>query len=101
MSRFTNLNNFTAAQTTVTVSGTPVQVGAQRMPDGVGVVVKADDRNTGILTVGNSSANALNTTANNFRLQAGSSVTLYVNNANDVWVDSTVSGDRADVIYEL
>ena len=96
-----NLDTFTSPQITVTTSGTPVRVTASPVPDGVSVVVKADDRNTGILTVGNSSDNALNTGTNCFRLTGGSSVSLMVNNANDIWVDSTVSGDRANVILEV
>lgn len=101
MARMLNLSSFTSPQVTVATSGTPVQVGANPIPDGVSITIKADDRNGGIITVGNSSANALNSGSNNFRLAAGSSVTLMVTNANAIWVDSTVSGDRANVIYEL
>lgn len=101
MSRILNLATFTSFQKTVTTSGTPVQLDAYPIPDGVTITVKADDRNTGIVTVGNSSANALNTGTAPFRLTANSAIDVALKNTDAIWVDSTASGDRVDVLFEF
>lgn len=96
-----NLSTFTSFQKTVTVTGTPVQLDAYPVPDGVTITVKADDRNTGIVTLGNSSANAVNTGTTPFRLTANSSADLALKNTDAIWVDSTASGDRVNVLFEF
>lgn len=100
MSRILNLSTFVTLQKTVTVSGTPVQLDAYTLPDGITCTIKADDRNTGIVCVGNSSANALNTANAGFRLTANSSIDLALKSTDAVWIDSTQSGDVVDVIFE-
>lgn len=98
--RFINKNNFATFQKNVTVSGTPVQLDTTIVDDGVSFVVKAKRANTGVITVGNSSANALNTGTGHFALQAGQSIELQVTNTNLVWIDSTVSGEGVEVVLE-
>lgn len=101
MARFTNTAKFYSAQQNVTTSGTPVQLTASVVPDGAELTVKAKGANTGTITVGNSSANALNSGTAHFKLTAGQAVTLQVTNANLVWIDATVSGEGVEVISEF
>lgn len=71
--------------------------------DGVGVVIKAKAANTGTITVGTTSARALNTNTeyfSNHRMSAGQSITLQVKNLNTVWIDATVSGEGVEVLLE-
>lgn len=79
-----------------TLHGVPVS-------DGVGVLIKAADANTGTITVGSTSAKALNTNADYFshnKLAAGQSINLEIKNLNSVWLDSTISGDGVEVVFE-
>lgn len=96
----TNLTSFYTAQQNVTTSGTPVRLTAQSVPEGVSVLLKAKPANTGNITVGNSSSNALNTGTGFFRLEPGQSVTLEVTNVNLIWCDATVSGEGVEIFLE-
>lgn len=100
MARFSNLTAFTTGRITNVVSGTPVQGGDNEIPPGVSVVVKSLNTNTGVQTIGNSSSNALNSGTTAFRLQPGESIELEVINTNRIWVDSTVSGEAVEFIFE-
>jgi hypothetical protein len=74
-----------------------------KVPDGCHVVIKAEDDNTGNITLGDTSAKALNTNANyfnNFTLSKGQSVEVYIKNLNLVWFDATVSDDGVEIIFE-
>jgi hypothetical protein len=101
MSRFLNPAGFTAFRTAVTSSGTPVQMASNAVPDGVSIIVRALRTNTGIITVGNSSANALNTGTDNFQLQQGQSVSLQLDDTDLIWIDATVDGEAVETILEL
>jgi len=75
-----------------------------KVEDGVGVVLKAKAANTGVITVGSTSAKALNTNTeyfSNWRLSAGQSITLQVKNLNSIWLDATVSGEGIEVLMEV
>lgn len=96
-----NTTTFEVRRITVAVSGTPVQGDTRPIPDGVAVVVRAAPTNTGVMTVGDSSANALNTAARSTRLQNGDSVSFQVTNLNAIWADATVAGEHVEVIYEF
>lgn len=101
MSRFLNTAQIYTAQQNVTTSGTPVQLTSAAIPDGAEVTIKAKSANTGTITVGNSSANALNTGTAHFKLSAGQAISVQVQNPNAVWVDATVSGEGVEVISEF
>lgn len=101
MARFLNANDIKTFQKDVTTSGTPVQLTAANVPEGVAIVVKAKRANTGVITVGDSSANALNTGTDHFALQAGQSISLQVTNTDVIWIDSTVSGEGVEVVFEF
>lgn len=87
---------------TVTISsaGTPVQGTDYQVPAGAEVVIKAGRSNTGVVTVAESSANAVNSSSNNFDLTAGQAVSVQVQNTNQLWFDSTVSADTVKVLFE-
>jgi len=100
MSRFSNLNTLVARTVTVTTSGTPVQGADFTIPGGVSVIVRAHRGNSGTVTVGDTSANALNTGTRNFELDPLESLTLNVINTNRLWFDSTQNGDLVELVFE-
>jgi len=95
-----NTNSFVTGQQNVTTSGTPVQLTDLVIPAGILILIKAKNGNTGTVTIGNSSANALNTGIAFFALAAGQSVLLQLQNLNRIWIDSTVSGNGIEYLFE-
>ena len=79
---------------------TVILTAPKTVPDGVSVVVKARNANTGLISVGYSSATALNTATSSFTLDNNESISLQVENINQIWLDSSVSGETVEVIYE-
>jgi hypothetical protein len=74
-----------------------------KVEDGVQVVLKAKGDNTGTITIGPTSARALNTNTDyfsNHRLSANQAITLQVKNLDEVWADATVSGEGLEVLFE-
>jgi hypothetical protein len=74
-----------------------------RIDDGVNVIVKAGVVNTGVISLGPTSARALNTAVgylSNFTLTAGQAISLQVKNLSEIWIDATVSGDGVEVLFE-
>lgn len=99
MSRMSNLHYIKAFTITLT-AGTPVQGTDYQVPAGVSVIVMAGQSNTGTVTVASTSATAINSSTDNFPLAPGDGVSVQVQNTNDLWVDSTVTGDTARVMFE-
>jgi hypothetical protein len=100
MARFLNSSAIISFQKNVTTSGTPVQLTSNIVPDGVSVVVKAKKGNTTDVTVGGSSAQALNTGTSFFRLQPEQSISYQVSNTEAIWIDAVTSGEGVEVSYE-
>ena len=100
MGRSFNTNSFVTGQQNVTTSGTPVQLTNLVIQPGILVIIKAKNGNTGTITIGNSSANALNTGTIFFALAAGQSVLIQLQNLNRIWIDSTVSGNGIEYLFE-
>lgn len=100
MARFVNTKSIKTFQKNVTTSGTPVQLTAFAVPDGVVVVIKAKSANTGTITVGGSSADALNSGTAHFKLTNNQSLSLQVANTENIWIDSTVSSEGVEVALE-
>lgn len=100
MSRMTNLENIYTGQKTVTTSGTPVQLDAATIPAGAVLMIQAKSNNTGTITIGNSSANALNTGTAHTKLLQGQAKGFQVENANAIWIDSTTSSDGVEIFCE-
>lgn len=88
----------TTFQQTVTTSGTPVQLPENEVDIKQTMAVKAMSANTGDITVGYSSATALNTGSDYFTLAANDSLEFKdLDNARRVWIDSTVNGEGVEV----
>jgi len=85
-------------QKNVTTSGTPVQLNDVAVYEEYQtVLVKAKAANTGTICVGYSSATALNSNTDHFKLSAGQSIELRVTNTKQIWIDSTVNGEGVEV----
>lgn len=100
--RLINLTDIVTGQKTVAAAGTPERVVATStdISDGVSIILKAKTANTGSITVGNSSANALNTGTSHFRLAASESISFQIKDLRRVWIDATVNDDGVEFIYE-
>lgn len=88
----------TTFQKTVTTAGTPVQLPDNPVEDSQTIVVKAKSANTGSICVGNSSANALQSATLHFKLAAGAGISLKVDNANRIWIDTTINGEGVECV---
>lgn len=74
-----------------------------KVETGVEVVVQAKSSNTGIITIGGTSAKALNTNTDYFsnkRLANSEAVSVQVQNLNQIWFDATVSGEGVEILFE-
>jgi hypothetical protein len=87
-------------QQNVTTSGTPVQLTNHAIDsvNGESLLVKAKATNIGTITVGYSSATALNSGSGHFKLSAGEAIELMVDYSRQVWIDATVSGEGVEVL---
>ena len=86
---------------TTEAAGATVKLTApKKVPDGIGVTVKAKNANTGIIHLGYSSATALNTAGASFTLDNNESVGLQVDSTENIWLDSTVSGEGVEILFE-
>jgi hypothetical protein len=87
-------------QKTVTTKGTPVQMPSLVIPSTTEVVVKAKNVNTGKITVGYSSATALNSGTDFFSLYPGESIHLKIYNLNLLWIDGE-NGEGVEYLTEF
>jgi len=83
-----------AAGATVTLTA------PKTVPDGISVNIKAKSANTGNITVGYSSATALNTGTGWVSLDNNESIGLQVESISSIWLDATVSGEGVEVWFE-
>ena len=79
------------AQATVATAGTQIRLSAQSAQS---ITIKAKIANTGIIYVGNAGVSS----SNGFELSAGDTVSLDINDASDVWINSTVNGEGISYI---
>lgn len=80
-----------SGQVTVTTAGTAVQGPDVDCPGGV--IVRALAANTGKMYVGNDGAGDVASTTG-FELDASEKVYIPVSNLKDLWVDSSVNGEK-------
>lgn len=80
-----------SGQITVTTAGTEIQ--GDDIPLVNGVYIKAMGANTGYMYVGNNGSGAVASTTG-FELDAGDVILIQVSNLNQVWIDSSVSGEK-------
>lgn len=88
---------FAVGEATVAVAGTPVQLPDIKVGQGCDLVIKAKRNNLGTIKVGQSSSEAL---AGKFLLEPNEAVKLRIDNANKIWIDAEVSGDKIGIIAE-
>jgi len=82
----------TSSNKTVTTAGTRVQLVASSTPVS-SCCIKAKSTNTGIIYVGNSTVDS-----NSYRLGASEEICLDLNDAQDVYLDSSVNGEGVTFI---
>lgn len=85
---------------TAGAAGTVKIVAPKTIPDGISINIKAKKANTGDVTIGYSSATALNTGTGWMSLDSNESIGVQVGNINDIWLDATVSGEGVEVWFE-
>ena len=84
-----------------TTSGTQVAIiSALEIPDDIGILVKAKNANTGIVTLGYSTTTADYSGSSYFSLYPGESVSLKVSNANLIYFDVQITGEGIEYITE-
>lgn len=88
-------------QKNVTTSGTPVKIDKIDLEGKQEVAVKAKNSNTGTISVGFSSASALKTSTSHFKLAAGDTVRVVVDDLDEIWIDATVSGEGVEWILDI
>ena len=99
--RLLNPARIKTQQVTVTTAGTPVQPSSYPIPEGIEFVVKAKSTNTGLVSIGGSSADALQTGSACFKLVASQGVSMQITDPANIWIDAAVSGEGVDIISEF
>ena len=96
-----NATTFTAQVTNIPTAGTPVNLPSIVVPDGRALVVASDLNNDvkKLVYVADSALNAADPTKR-ITLAPGNSTKLFVTNANSVWVDTNLSGQKVIAIVE-
>jgi len=86
---------------TAETAGETVKIVAPKsVPEGILVNIKAKKANSGDITVGHSSAAALNSGSGFVRLDANESIGLQVVYTDVIWLDTTVTGEGVEVWFE-
>jgi len=73
------------------------------IPDGVKIVIRALPTNTGAIYIGPTSARAVSTATGYFRnctLEANQTLGLELKNLKNLWIDSAVSGEGVEILFE-
>jgi hypothetical protein len=93
-----DITGIVSGRKVVTTAGTRVQLVASSTPcKKVDLVAETD--NTGTIVVGGSGCIATLATREGIPLSAGQPYSLEIDNANDIYLDSTVSGDGVTFVY--
>jgi hypothetical protein len=70
------------------------------VPDGIPVVLQAGRTNTGTIYISSSTEKALNTAGEGKSMVAGDVFSVQASNLNQIWIDSTVSGEGVEIAFE-
>jgi len=90
-------SKFIVSEATVVAAGTAVQLPDILVGEACELVIKAKRTNRGAIKVGESAVQAQ---AGKFTLEQGEAVKLRIGNANKVYADAEVSGDKVEIIVE-
>jgi nitrous oxidase accessory protein NosD len=86
---------------TTEIAGSTIKITAPKaVPDGISVVIKAKYGNAGIIHLADSSAKALNTSGGSFTLRNNESLSLQIENIQNIWLEATFSGNGVEVMFE-
>lgn len=96
----TTLPNVRDGRQVVTTAGTAVQLSATSIRCKK-LTIMALIANTGYVVVGASTVIASASTRRGIPLSAGSSITLDVDDLDNVWIDSEVNGEGVSYIYQF
>lgn len=88
------LNTLTSINVDIPAAGTRVQASAISTPIR-GCVLKALTANTGLVYVGGATVAA----ANGYPLSPGESISLDIQNLNQIWLDTATNGNDVRVLY--
>ena len=90
-------SKFTVEEVEVATAGTPVQLSDIQAAESAELVIKAKRSNLGAIKIGESSLQAQ---AGKFTLEPGEAIKLRISNANKIYMDAEVSGDKVELIVE-
>ena len=90
-------SKFVVSEATVVAAGTAVQLPDISVGEACDLVVKAKRTNRGAIKIGESATQAQ---AGKFTLEPGEAVKLRIGNANKVYADAEISGDKVEIIVE-
>jgi hypothetical protein len=93
--RYTNPTFFNSGSMTVTAAGTAEELSSGPVKDGVQISVHANPTNTGYIYVAKSQTNA-QTAGSRKTLSAGEVIELQVDALDNIWVNSSVSGEGVE-----
>ncbi len=93
-----SVTKFRVGSQAIAAAVTAEQLPALAAANGMAIVVKARDTNTGSIWIGHSKATA---EAHHFSLAPGASIHILVDNLSDVWVDVEVNGEVVEWIVEV
>lgn len=100
--RMMNLAGLRVETVTIAAAGTAQNPTTFPVPDGVAVVVMGHPSNTGNIKVGNSAANAqAGSGVGNVPLAASVAASFQLSDPLFLFLDATVSGERAIVYFEI
>ncbi len=75
-------------------------VAPKPVPDGISIAIKAKNANGGVIHLGDLSEKALSTSGGSFTLRTNETISLQIENSQNVWIDATVSGEGVEVMFE-
>ena len=93
-----NADTFRAGRITIAALNVPIQLPDFWIPDGFGVLVKANPANTGICYLAATGPDAVNF-EQAYPLVAGELVVYMIKNLNTIWVSGTFIGPPADYVH--
>lgn len=96
-----NLGQIYVETVTITASGTAQNPTAANVPDGVAIVVLGHPDNTGNIKIADTAAKAQQSSGTgNIPLAANVSASFQVTDPSILYLDATVSGEKAIIYFE-
>ena len=100
-SRMLNLAQIYTETVTITVAGTAQNPTAANVPDGVAIVVLGHPDNTGNIKIADTAAKAQAASGTgNVPLAANVSASFQIQDPSKLFLDATVSGEKAIIYFE-